>query len=40
VFGKVVSGMEAIDALEKGPSEMNGAVANPDKIVSAKIEYK
>lgn len=40
VFGKVVSGMEAVDALEKGPQEMNGAVANPDKIVSAKIEYK
>ncbi|MCP8882048.1 peptidylprolyl isomerase [Devosia sp. XJ19-1] len=40
VFGKVVSGMEAIDALEKGPQEMNGAVANPDKIVSAAIEYK
>ncbi len=40
VFGKVISGMEAIDALEKGPSEMNGAVANPDKIISAKIEYK
>jgi cyclophilin family peptidyl-prolyl cis-trans isomerase len=40
VFGKVVSGMEAIDALEKGPQEMNGAVANPDKIVSAVIEYK
>ena len=40
VFGNVVSGMEAVDALEKGPQEMNGAVANPDKIVSAKIEYK
>jgi len=40
VFGKVVSGMEAVDALEKGPKEQNGAVANPDKIVSAKIEYK
>ena len=40
VFGKVVSGMEAVDALEKGPQEMNGAVANPDKIVSAKVEYK
>ncbi|MHA6299311.1 peptidylprolyl isomerase [Devosia sp. CAU 1758] len=40
VFGKVVSGMEAVDALEKGPQEMNGAVANPDKIVSAVIEYK
>ena len=40
VFGKVVSGMEAVDALEKGPQERNGAVANPDKIVSATIEYK
>ena len=40
VFGKVVSGMDYVDALEKGPSDQNGAVANPDKIVSAKIEYK
>ena len=40
VFGKVVSGMEAVDALEKGPQEANGAVANPDKIISAVIEYK
>ncbi|KKB79753.1 peptidylprolyl isomerase [Devosia soli] len=40
VFGKVVSGMEAVDGLEKGPQEANGAVANPDKIVKAVIEYK
>ncbi|KKB09709.1 peptidylprolyl isomerase [Devosia chinhatensis] len=40
VFGKVVSGMDAVDALEKGPQSQNGAVANPDKIVSATIEYK
>ena len=40
VFGKVVSGMDYVDALEKGPQEQNGAVSNPDKIVSAKIEYK
>ena len=40
VFGKVVSGMEFVDALEKGPQELNGAVANPDKIVTATIEYK
>ncbi|SMQ65373.1 peptidyl-prolyl cis-trans isomerase A (cyclophilin A) [Devosia lucknowensis] len=40
VFGKVVSGMETVDALEKGPQERNGAVENPDKIVSAAIEYK
>jgi cyclophilin family peptidyl-prolyl cis-trans isomerase len=40
VFGKVVSGMEAVDALEKGPQNQNGAVANPDKIVDAEIAYK
>ncbi|MBU1335401.1 MAG: peptidylprolyl isomerase [Devosia sp.] len=40
VFGKVISGMELVDALEKGPQEQNGAVANPDQIISAKIEYK
>ncbi|WP_353057820.1 peptidylprolyl isomerase [Devosia sp. YIM 151766] len=40
VFGKVVSGMDAVDALEQGPQEQNGAVANPDKIVKASIEYK
>lgn len=40
VFGKVVDGMDFVDALEKGPQEQNGAVANPDKIVTAKIEYK
>ncbi len=39
VFGKVLSGMEAVDALEKGQGQ-SGAVANPDKIVSATIEYK
>ncbi|MGV8830507.1 MAG: peptidylprolyl isomerase [Devosia sp.] len=40
VFGKVISGMDVVNGLEKGPKEQNGAVANPDKIVSAKIEYK
>mgnify|MGYP001060463710 CR=1 FL=1 len=40
VFGKVVSGMELVDALEKGPAEQNGAVADPDEIVDATIEYK
>jgi len=40
VFGKVVSGMDLVNGLEKGPKEQNGAVANPDKIVTAKIEYK
>jgi Peptidyl-prolyl cis-trans isomerase (rotamase) - cyclophilin family len=40
VFGKVVSGMEFVDGLEKGPAEQNGAVANPDQIIKAVIEYK
>jgi len=40
VFGKVVSGMDVVDGLEKGPQSANGAVANPDKIVDATIEYK
>jgi cyclophilin family peptidyl-prolyl cis-trans isomerase len=40
VFGKVASGMEAVDALEKGPQSANGAVENPDKIIKATIEYK
>ena len=40
VFGKVVSGMDAVDALKKGAADQNGQVENPDKIVEAKIEYK
>ena len=40
VFGKVITGMDLVDGLEKGSQENNGSVANPDKIVSAKIEYK
>lgn len=35
VFGRVVSGMEAVDKITRGEPP-----ANPDKIVSAKIEYK
>jgi peptidylprolyl isomerase len=40
VFGRVVSGMELVDALEAGTPANNGQVANPDKIVSATIEYR
>jgi len=40
VFGKVVSGMEFVDALAAGTPANNGQVANPDKIVSATIEYR
>lgn len=37
VFGRVVDGMEHVDALEAGTQANNGAVANPDTIVSARI---
>ncbi|MDC3162491.1 peptidylprolyl isomerase, partial [Candidatus Pelagibacter sp.] len=37
VFGKVVEGMEFIDMITKGDGD-NGAVSNPDKIVSFKSE--
>jgi peptidylprolyl isomerase len=40
VFGKVVSGMEFVDAIKKGDRANNGMVTGPDKIISAKIEYK
>ena len=40
VFGKVLSGMEAVDALPKGSQANNGAVENPDAIQSARIEYR
>jgi peptidylprolyl isomerase len=40
VFGRVVSGMEAVDALKKGDPATNGMVDGPDAIVSATIEYK
>jgi peptidylprolyl isomerase len=39
VFGKVVSGMEAVDALKKG-TDQSGVVDGPDSIIAAKIEYK
>jgi cyclophilin family peptidyl-prolyl cis-trans isomerase len=35
IFGKVVSGMEFVDSITKGEPP-----ANPDKIISAKIEYR
>ena len=40
VFGKVVSGMEFVDNIKKGDQADNGTVTDPDKIVSAKIEYR
>ncbi len=34
VWGKVVEGMEHIDAIKKGDDRDNGSVTNPDKIIS------
>jgi peptidylprolyl isomerase len=34
VWGKVIEGMEHIDAIKKGKESDNGAVVNPDKIIS------
>src|SRR5512142_619334 len=37
VVGQVVSGMEAIDKIKKGPESANGAVTNPDKILKMQV---
>jgi peptidylprolyl isomerase len=37
VWGKVVEGMEHVDAIKKGDSGRNGSVSNPDKIVKMQI---
>ena len=38
VFGKVVEGMEFVDMIKKGDSNNNGAVSNPDKIITFRSE--
>jgi len=37
VWGKVVSGMEYIDAIKKGDPARNGAVTDPDKIIRMQV---
>lgn len=37
VFGKVVSGMEFVDAIKKGDPAQNGMVTNPDKIITFRV---
>jgi peptidylprolyl isomerase len=37
VFGQVTSGMEFVNNIKKGDSGNNGAVSNPDKIISLKV---
>ena len=36
-WGKVVEGMDYVDNIKKGDSDMNGTVDSPDKIVSMKV---
>ena len=38
VFGKVLEGMEFVDKIKRGDSNNNGAVTDPDKIISFKSE--
>jgi len=40
VWGRVVAGMEHVDAIKKGDDAQNGMVADPDKIISARIELR
>jgi peptidylprolyl isomerase len=37
VIGEVVSGMNVVDKLKKGPAAENGAVTNPDRIVKMQV---
>jgi peptidylprolyl isomerase len=37
VIGQVVSGMDAVDKIKKGPESANGAVTDPDKIVKMQV---
>ena len=38
VFGRVIDGMEHVDAIKAGTIHNNGAVQNPDRIVRARIQ--
>ena len=38
VFGKVIEGMEFIDKIKRGDQNNNGAVTDPDKIISFKSQ--
>jgi peptidylprolyl isomerase len=37
VIGEVVSGMDIVDKIKKGPSQDNGKVTNPDRIVRMRV---
>ncbi|RVI76226.1 peptidylprolyl isomerase, partial [Sinorhizobium meliloti] len=37
VVGKVVEGMENVDKIKLGDDANNGAVADPDRMISVKV---
>jgi peptidylprolyl isomerase len=37
VWGQVTAGMENVDSIKKGSQANNGAVTNPDRIISARM---
>ncbi len=37
-FGKVIEGMDVVDALKKGEQARNGTVDDPDEILKARVE--
>ncbi|MBM3395025.1 MAG: peptidylprolyl isomerase [Betaproteobacteria bacterium] len=37
VWGKVVKGMEHVDKIKKGDQSANGAVENPDRIITLRV---
>jgi peptidylprolyl isomerase len=37
IWGKVLDGMQHVDAIRKGRAEENGIVANPDRIISMRV---
>ena len=37
VFGQVIEGMEHVDEIKKGSRADNGAVSDPDRMISVKV---